>query len=610
MTEIKTNHNLQNYDDSKSYISRNRKIIIFLASSFFSIHTLVYILMFKLNLPFGDDSHTFSFVYEYLATGSWDGLFGITEISSYTSHLIYSSRLLALPNLLFNSFDVVNFYYLQWIIMSLTLLVLFLILKKTDKRLYWVLIPISAFIYCPIYNTGYYIFSSVIWLLITLCIVCTIFLLNREKISNLIFLSSIPLAIFSTFLVLLGTIVWLVGLVCLLKRDARHKIINKKYLAIWIFATAVLGFVYVYLGTLSGTYQFAEEINFSKFFSIEGLSFLTAYLSTSYRFGTENIVFSKVIGIITLVLSGYLFYYFIRIKKNVQESYPWLLLILIGIISGVIIGMGRVGEHDGSDSFYKAVSQFSQIGILVLVSMIMLEIKKNHRKKSANIKLYLCIAIIAFQMIFLVPSYYASWVKGEHYYEVKNAYVDCYSLTHGTECVEWTKYSGTYVHPFERGKMYVINFWLENKMSIFGETDFNQQNRRDLSEFRNILENSSDVEYGFGKIEKINGKSISDKSIIIEENFVNIEGWILDQNKKSVNSIFLMIDDKPLLKYDDFISREDITKNNNEILESSYGWNIIFLSGYIQKGCHEITIIGLSNETLVKLEQKIEICRM
>ena len=191
MNEKKINHNLENYDDSKSYISENmKKIIIFLAVSFFSIHTLVYILQFRLNFPFGDDNHTYSFAYEYLSTGSWDGLFGITEISNYTSHLIYSLKLLALPNLIYNSFDVVNFYYLQWIIMSLTLLVLFLILKKTDKRLYWVLIPISAFIYCPIYNTGYWIFSSIMWLMVTLCIVFTVYLLNKEKITNSIFLSS------------------------------------------------------------------------------------------------------------------------------------------------------------------------------------------------------------------------------------------------------------------------------------------------------------------------------------------------------------------------------------------------------------------------------------
>ena len=38
-------------------------------------------------------------------------------------------------------------------------------------------------------------------------------------------------------------------------------------------------------------------------------------------------------------------------------------------------------------------------------------------------------------MIFLIPSYYAGWMKGEYYFEEKMAYVNCYSLTHGTECL-------------------------------------------------------------------------------------------------------------------------------------------------------------------------------
>ena len=609
MNETKINHNLENYDDSKSYISENmKKIIIFLAVSFFSIHTLVYILQFRLNFPFGDDNHTYSFAYEYLSTGSWDGFFGITEISAYTSHLIYSLKLLALPNLIYNSFDVVNFYYLQWIIMSLTLLLLFLILKKTDKRLYWVLIPISAFIYCPIYNTGYWIFSSIMWLMVTFCIVLTVYLLNKEKITNSIFLSSVSIAIFSTFFSLIGIMAWLAGLICLAKRNNEGKI-RKKYLAAWIAVTVIIGFIFVLLVTSLNVIQFDEETYLVKFFSIEGISFVTTYLATSYRFGTENIFFSKIIGVITLILSGYFFYYFIRIKKNVQESYPWLLFILLGIISGIIIAIGRMGleGHDGYESFYKSVSQFSQIGILVLVSMLMLEIKKNRTKKFTNIKLCLCILIITSQMVFLIPSYYDSWVKAEYYYDVKNAYVDCYSLTHGTECLDWTEYS-RFPHPFERTKVQAANFWLENKMSIFGDADFNQQNRYDLNKFRTILENNPDIEFGFGKIERINDQLVSEQSIVIEEGFVNIEGWILDENKSPVDSIFLMIDNKPLLKYDDFVSRED--KKHDYVSEKDSGWNIIFLSGYIEKGCHEIGIIGLSNETLVKLQEKIEMCRI
>ena len=287
-----------------------------------------------------------------------DGLFGITAISDYASHLIYSVKLFVLPNLVYNSFDVVNFYYLQWVIMSLTLLLLFLILKKTDKRLYWVLIPISAFIYCPIYNTGYFIFSSIMWLMVTLCIVLIVFLLNREKITNSIFISSISVAIFSTFLNLIGTVAWVAGFLCLLKNDGERKSIKKKYLIAWIVSTAISGYVFVSLATSLGVIQFDEELHLKQFFSIEGISFVITYLATSYRFGTENIVFSKIVGIITLILAGYFFYYFLRIKNNIKESHPWLVFILLSIISGVIIGIGRVEGHDGNESFYKAVSQF------------------------------------------------------------------------------------------------------------------------------------------------------------------------------------------------------------------------------------------------------------
>ena len=601
MSDMEKNHN---YDDSKFYNLNNRKkIIIFLATSFFAIHTLIFILMFRLNFPYGDDGQAFSFAYEYLATGSLDGLFGITAISAYASHLIYSVKLLALPNLIFNSFDVVNYYYLQFVIMSLTVLFLFLILKKTNKRLYWVIIPISAFIYCPIYNTGYFIFSSLMWLLVTLCIVLTVFLLNREKITHSIFLSAISIAVFSTFLNLIGIVAWLAGFISLLKKDGKRKIIKKKYLAAWIFATLVVGLIFLSLTKSS------LETYWEQFFSIEGLSFVTTYLATSYRFGTENIVYSKIIGIITLILSGYLFYYFIRIKKNVQESYPWLLLILISIISGIIIAIGRMEGHDGNESFYKAVSQFSQIGILVLVSMLMLEIKKNRPKKFANIKLCICIVIIISQMVFLVPSYYASWVKGEHYYEVKTAYVDCYSLTHGTECLKAPEFSGTLEPPFELNRMYITNFWLENKLSIFGEESFNQQNRDDLKYFEDVLKKNPNYELGVGEIQKVNDRIVLEDTVVMKEEFIKIEGWMLDKDRNQLDSLFVIIDDIPFLKYDDFVYMDSKEYSVNETRNNNSKWIITFLSGYLELGCHDISFVGLHNETLFHLDQKIILCK-
>ena len=119
-----------------------------------------------------------------------------------------------------------------------------------------------------------------------------------------------------------------------------------------------------------------------------------------------------------------------------------------------------------------------------------------------------------------------------------------------------------------------------------------------------ILQNNVKSEVGFGQIEKINGEIINGEIINLEGNFINLEGWIVDENKKSVENIFLIIDDKPFLKYDDFIVREGIGKTDN-----NFGWNIIFLSGYIEKGCHEISIIGQNEQKIIEIEQKISICR-
>ena len=104
---------------------------------------------------------------------------------------------------------------------------------------------------------------------------------------------------------------------------------------------------------------------------------------------------------------------------------------------------------------------------------------------------------------------------------------------------------------------------------------------------------------------KINYLELIDGELInLEGNFINLEGWIVDENKKSVENIFLIIDDKPFLKYDDFIVREGIGKTDN-----NFGWNIIFLSGYIEKGCHEISIIGQNGQKIIEQEQRITICR-
>ena len=575
-------------------LSYRKKILYFIGVVFFSIHTLYYIIHFRLNFPHGDDFYIIPFSYEFAKTGQ----FPINEfLSSASSHLVFSLKLITLPNLLLNSFDLVNLYYFQWILMSITLFLLFLIIKRTDKRLYWTLIPISATVYCPIFITGYFIFSTIMWLSVSLGIISVVYFLTSPILKRSHIFAAISMATFSTFFNLMGTVTWVIGIIRFLKRENKSYF-QKKWIVFWLGSLIINGLiVYIFAPSFSG------QNKIDLFLSIDGLKFLITYLATSYRFGSENIEFSQMIGLATLVIFGYLLYYFVK-EKEVERAYPWLMLITISIISGIIIAIGRMdlGYHDGNEAFYKAVSFYSQIGILVLISLIIVKIKGRKSSRSSKLKLTIFISILVFQSIFLIPSYYASWEKGEYYHNQKLFYVDCYSLSHGSECLEKPPSHGMGL-AFEKEHLEIINYWASENKGIFGEENFNSENKNDIKFFNDVVRTDFEKKIGYGEILKINEESDLQKSVIISEQYVKIEGWMADNNQGELDSIFLIMDDEPFLRYDDFL---EYTKNQSSIKSK---WIITFLSGYLTEGCHDISIVGIKDSKLLSMKQEVSICK-
>ena len=309
------------------------------------------------------------------------------------------------------------------------------------------------------------------------------------------------------------------------------------------------------------------------------------------------------VGLATLVIFGYLLYYFVK-EKEVERAYPWLMLITISIISGIIIAIGRMdlGYHDGNESFYKAVSFYSQIGILVLISLIIVKIKGRKSSRSSKVKLAIFISILVFQSIFLIPSYYASWEKGEYYYNQKLFYVDCYSLSHGSECLEKPPSHGMGL-AFEKEHLEIINYWASENKGIFGEENFNSENKNDIKFFNDVVRTDFEKKIGYGEILKVNEESELQKSVIISEQYVKIEGWMMDDNQGELDSVFLIMDDQPFLRYDDFL---EYTKNQSSIKSK---WVITFLSGYLAEGCHDISIVGIKDSELFSMKQEVSICK-
>ncbi len=566
------------------------KILILFGIVFFAIHTLVFVSNYTMNFPWGDDFTYMRFSYDIFTSDE----FPIDEFldASGGNHLSFSIKLITLPNLIFNSFDLINLYYLQWVLMSLTLFFIFLTIKNTNKQSLWTLIPISASLYCPIFITGYWVFAPNIWLFPALCISIIVYLFSRQKLSWTIFSIGISLALFSTFFNLIGVLAWVSGLF-FIRKNSSDKFSNIKFILPWIGGMLFSGFM-----ILSYTVTSAQ-ISFTKIFSIDALAFFLAYLSTSYRFGVDNIILSHIIGGVTLIIISYLVYYFIKSKNDFSNTFPWFMLIFISITAGFVITLGRVDlGHDGTQSFYKTLSAFSQIGIIVLISIIITNLNKNKlRINFYKLKIGILLSVIILQMICLIPSYYAGWEKAEHYYAQKSLNQNCYSLSHGNECL--TASSPGLTPPYEREVLDIFNFWLENNFSFFSDKEFNKQNKSDIMVFEDFL-NSSPYEITvLGKIEKVNDQKIVNEKIDLESQFIKLEGWVSDTEMGPLNSIYLIIDDKPFLKYNDLY----------EIDAQKRGWVIIFLEGYLDDGCHTVSILGTNGNSLYQVDHELEICK-
>ena len=590
---------LQKTDSS---LSTRTKILILLGVAFFAIHTLVFVSNYAMNFPWGDDFTYMRFSYELFTFDE----FPINQFldASGDNHLSFSIKLITLPNLIFNSFDLINLYYLQWVLMSLTLFFIYLTIKNTNKKSLWTLIPISASLFCPIFIVGYWVFATNIWLFPALCISIIVYLFSRQKLSWPIFSIGVFLAIFSTFFNLIGTVVWITGLF-FIRKNHNNKFYNVKFIIPWIGGMLFSGFTIL---SFTGT---SSQISFSKLFSIDALGFFFAYLSTSYRFGVDNIILSHIVGCATIIIVSYFLYYFFKSKNNFDSNiFPWFLLIFISIIAGIVITLGRVDlGHDGTQSFYKTISAFSQIGIIVLISIIMTNLNKNKLKTNYyKFKIGILLSIIILQMIFLIPSYYAGWEKAEHYYDQKLLNQNCYSLSHGNECL--TASAPGLTAPYERGVLDIFNFWLENNYSFFSDKNFNKQNTNDMLEFQDFLNSSPTKITTSGKIEKLNNQKIITETIDIENQFIKLEGWILDSESNTLDSIYLMIDSKPFLKYDD-LYEVDIQNRSDMLIneETATGWTITFLAGYIDEGCHTISILGKSDNSLFELDQDLLVCK-
>ena len=298
-------------------ISNRSKIIILSLIGFFSSQKLYFKTLYQIDFPLGIDYPLgINYVYNYVKTG----VFPFEFFAQMDAHLIIFPRLITFPNVFFNSFDVANLVYLHWGLESIALFLIFLLLKRTNQKLYWLLIPISVFIYSPLQDSGFLNFGIIMWLLPPISIICIIYLLDKKP--NLKLLSSaICLAVVSTFSTTVGIIAWIPGIISVIKFDSVHKKwVEKKWLLIWLTCMVITGLI-----AYSQFPKDATQPNLSFLFTYDGFSFLATFVSSVFRLKYHFLM--VLVGTISLILGSFCVYYFTTLKKNLKPALPWLLFL-------------------------------------------------------------------------------------------------------------------------------------------------------------------------------------------------------------------------------------------------------------------------------------------
>ena len=564
-------------------IYKKTHLIIFSVISFFAIHNMIFLNTFEINFPYSVDfSDEFNDIFYFITEGK-ERFFATKGF-----HIIFFPKLISYPFLYITNFDVTHLYYLQWVVNSATLYVFYLIIKQTDKKLFWTLIPISLFLYNPLTSSGYWAISLLPWLFAMFGITLTVYFLNKKKIIFLYLNLAILSSILSTFSIVVGVVAWFSGFILLIKNYTNSETNSKKFLIIWTSSIIIVGAFY--LSLVSNT---TEPFHFEMLFTPAGFSFITHYIASSFRLKFELLMI--LVGSASLIISCFITYYFLR-KELFKNYLPWFVFISIGIIGAIITAIGRMqflDTHLGNEPYYSPISQLFQIGLIVLSGKLIYESKKLSKK---NILVILFVSLIILQMVLLIPSYYAGWQRGEHYFNEKTEYVSCFSLKTAESC---KLIMPTLEHDF----LEMINYLVKNQYSIFDESKFSESHTMSVSNFYEY-ENYDVIFSKNLEINLINNIQIEkQKSIKINEPIISLEGSIISNDNWIIDELYLVVDDQVLLKINDFDMKT--SKINNMVHIS---WSSYFMSGYLENGCHNINIVNIHDSKRIHDDGQISIC--
>jgi len=406
--------------------------------------SLYFILQFGITTVFWDEWLMVPILNKFYTGGN---LFPILT-EQHNEHFDFFPRIITLAVAYFTSYDVFFELFVGWIFLSLTLFVLWLLLKQTFPEARWLIIPMAWMTFSfSQYETMLWGFPSIQWYLVIFSVITGIYFLNKIKYSSRFLIPALFLGFIGTFSHFIGLLFWFIGIVNFLGKFPRRKILILIYS---IVATSTL--ILFFVSWESPThYVTSPSSSFDNPHSL--IKYIIAYLGNPPQIKLDisasapNIVVGTIIG--GLVLSLFIVMSSLVFRTQVRKHYneklmPWFQIAFFGLFNAIITGIGRVGfgEHTALSSRYIPPTTLFWEGTLVITAfMLLYMIKTAKTSRNRNIIKTIFVILLIFLGLSIGLSYYYGWIAGSNFsnkisiggsclLEFESATDDCLSILH------------------------------------------------------------------------------------------------------------------------------------------------------------------------------------
>jgi len=580
--------------------------------SILALQTLYYIHVYGVNTPHQDD---WQFVPLAQSIKNGDPFWQLKEFVLYTDQRPIFPNLILLVNVVLTSWNVMYTLYFGWLLLALSIVPMYLILKKTDYRLIWLIIPIVALLF----NTAQYTtllmdLPSRQLFLTSLGIIFSVYFINRVQFQKAALLLAILFAIIASFSSILGLVSWIVGVLSLTIFDKT----KKTPLIIWVSSAFVVFLMY------SINYTYGHEANpIYPFGFLDSLQYILLYLSNGLIPKATFLLVIKMIAgfvILSLIIGGPIY---LRLKqKETKAIVPWIQFGLIGLFGALATAVTRA-DIEFPFSHYITIAVFSQISAVVIATMIFTQIHNGSSdiRKKKNVSIIFLIFIII-TVSPLSVSYIWGWYAGFVWHEARYSELEC--LTNP-------------IFDFNCSTKDKNKDLVQKNAKILKELHLGPFANQDesLTYLQDPLlreENWGKMEEnleGFGAIEYVDSEPIgSDEKIQVSKikTLIDIVGYgvvftdrsgieskireLLDLTQRylRVDGAYVFIDNKIHTKVHHGVVRLDIDETYFEVETRKSGWNGIIDLRELSPECHDVSVRLVNGNQYYEITSEYQIC--